>query len=62
MSAETFMNLWKRTAIEMIDTSSCMACDKPSEVHMLATRADGEMVELLVCKEHALDPGPLLDW
>jgi hypothetical protein len=41
----------------------CMACTNNAEVHILATRHDNmETKEIIVCKGHMLDPGPLLDW
>jgi hypothetical protein len=41
----------------------CMACDRNAEVHMLVTRHHDEATkEIIVCKAHMLDPGPLLDW
>ena len=40
----------------------CDACPKPAEVHIVATRRDGESKAVYACKGHMLDPGPLLDW
>jgi hypothetical protein len=55
-------HVWVQEAIKLIETTSCAACDKPAEVHFLAVRHDGETLELLVCKDHLLDLGPLVDW
>lgn len=46
----------------MIAHSHCDACDKPAEVHLVATRADGSSKVVIACHDHMLDPGPLLDW
>jgi len=54
--------IWGKAAVDMMQGTNCEACDQPATVHMLVTRHDREMKELLVCKEHLLDPGPLLDW
>jgi hypothetical protein len=41
----------------------CDACKRSFDVYMLVTRRDtGEVKEVRACKQHMLDPGPLLDW
>jgi hypothetical protein len=40
----------------------CDGCPKPAEVHIIAVRSDGDCKAVNVCKDHMLDPGPLLDW
>jgi len=40
----------------------CAACSRRAEVHIIATRYDGECKTVRMCKSHMLDPGPLLDW
>jgi hypothetical protein len=41
----------------------CDGCPKPAEVHIIAVRgSDGDCKTVNVCKDHMLDPGPLLDW
>jgi hypothetical protein len=55
-------NLVIGTAQEQIRTTNCEACDNPSEVVLIAVNGVFGMREVLVCKDHMLDPGPLLDW
>lgn len=41
----------------------CDACKKPFDVYMLVVlRTTGEVKEVRACKDHMLDPGPLLDY
>lgn len=63
MFSEFLSEAWIKAARELLAGELCQGnCGNPAEVHVLATRGDGEMRELIVCKEHLLDPGPLLDW
>jgi len=62
MIGEWLKQLWAEAAHGSLTQTPCEACGQPSQVHILATRRDGEMKELHVCHDHALDPGPLLDW
>ena len=57
-----FVNLWVQAVNEQLDGTNCEACDKPAEAHMLVTIRDMDIREVLVCHEHMLDPGPLLDY
>jgi len=41
----------------------CEACDRAAEVVLEAHRiSTNQIVKVMVCKDHMLDPGPLLDW
>lgn len=45
------------------EVDCCDACTAIADVHIIATRADtGEAKTIKVCKQHMLDPGPLLDY
>ena len=54
--------MWPRAARELMEGVCCEACSNPAEVHVLATTITGKMIEVIVCKDHLLDPGPLLDY
>lgn len=62
MIAEILYEVWPKAAIEVMEGVCCEACNNPAEIHMLVTRLSGKMIELVVCKDHMLDPGPLLDY